>query len=115
MSAFTEHESYVEVDPGFFVLTAPLAWEVGKKGSGLVYTVPAGFRFDVSIPGWLQWLLSPTDRRFLLAGAVHDAMLVDGWSRNRAAIEFYHGLKAMGVGRILRFAMTAAVLAYTTA
>lgn len=114
MSAFTEHTAYTSIPGGRFVLLQPLRWEVGRLGSGLVWTVPKGFEFDVSIPRWLCWLLSPLDRRFLLAAAVHDHMLVDGWARNRAAIEFYHALRAGGCGRVLTFIMTTAVLAWTT-
>lgn len=114
MSKFTHHFAYYEIQPsGTFELSAPLVWEVGKLGSGLAVTVPKGFRFEVSVPDWLRWLINPRDRRYLLAAAVHDHLLIEGWSANRAAIEFYHGLKAMGVGRLERFALAAGVLVWT--
>lgn len=115
MSKFTNHFAYFEVQPrGTFELSAPLMWEVGKLGSGLVVTVPKGFRFEVSVPDRLRWLINPRDRRYLLAAAVHDHLVAEKWSNNRSAIEFYHGLKAMGVGRVERFILTACVLAWTT-
>ena len=116
MSAFTEHFAYCEVQPvGTFELMRPLKWEVGKIGSGLFVTVPKGFRFEVSVPKWLRWLIDRRQRRYLLAAAVHDHLLIDGWSRNRAAIEFYHALKTMQVGPLERFLLAAGVLIWTTA
>lgn len=115
MSKFTRHFSYCEVQPrGTFMLLQPLIWEVGRLDSGLVVTVPKGFRFDVTVPKWLRWLIDRRQRRYLLAAAVHDHLLKDGWSRNRAAIEFYHGLKAMDVNRTERVLLTACVLVWTT-
>ena len=76
--------------------------------------MPAGFAFDISAPRCLQWIVSPLDRRYLLAAAVHDWLLQDGWKRNRAAIEFYHGLLAMGVKRWWAVVMTACVLVWTS-
>jgi hypothetical protein len=115
MSRFTEFSDYIAIGRDQFELTAPLHWEIGKLGSGVVYTVPKGFKFDVSIPKWLQWLLDPRDRRYLIAGAVHDSMLIDRWARNTAGIEFYHGLRAMRVGKFQSFIMSAAVFVWTTA
>lgn len=96
-----------------FRLIEPLHWEVGRVGSGLVAIVPAGYLFDVSVPRHLRWLVSPADRRLLLAAAIHDWLLDDNWSANRAAIEFYHGLRAGGVGCFWAATMTTAVLIWT--
>jgi hypothetical protein len=113
MSSYTSFTDYVRLRNDSYRLIKPLVWELGRKGSGLVWTVPAGFIFDVSIPKIFHWIVSPHDRRFLLAAAIHDHMLVDGWSGNRAAIEFYHGLRATGCGKFLSVVMSAAVLGWS--
>lgn len=114
MSAFTENSEYIDLPDNRFILSRPLKWEVGREGSGLWITVPTGFKFDISVPRWLWLIVSPMDKRFVLAACLHDWLLQDGWAHNRAAIEFYHGLKAQGCGRVMRVIATIAVMVYTT-
>ena len=113
MSVFTEFIDYVRLTGCRYRLMRPLRWEIGRKGSGLVYTVPAGFVFDVSVPWTMTWLIDPNERSYLLAAAIHDHMLADGWKKNTAAIEFYHGLRAMNVTRPKAVIMAAGVLLWT--
>jgi hypothetical protein len=87
----------------------PLVWSVGYADSGLLFTVPGGREFDVSIPWALRWIFDPHDPRFLKAAALHDEMLMSRWARPSAAAEFHSALKADGVGRWTRLAMFAAV------
>lgn len=76
---------------------------------GPVYIVPAGFTFDVSIPGWLHWLFDPEDVRYHKAACLHDHMLKSGWNRLTAAGEFHEGLKADRVSYCRRLIMYLAV------
>ena len=62
-----------------YVLTAPLVWEVGRRGSGWMYVVPAGFAFDLSVPRLLTWLVSRHYRAWLLPAALHDHLLAQGF------------------------------------
>jgi len=109
MSAYTKALPVVDIGGGDYLTDADLRWDLGKEGSGLTYTVPAGFRFDVSVPRILQWAFNPNDRRFLKAAALHDHMLESGWSRIESAAVFHEALKADGVQRWRRLAMFLAV------
>ena len=111
MSAYTQHTGpepdtfNPEALEGIrFRLTSDLVWRVGLK-TGPAYTVLAGFEFDVSIPRWLWWLFDPRDPVFLKGAALHDHMLIHGWSRLTAAAEFHNALKADGVRLWRRLAM----------
>ena len=114
MSAYTDH---VLVQPGgaLWRLAAPLAWDIGKKGSGLTFVVPAGFASDLaSVPWYARWLFNPADPRFAKASILHDAMLADpNFSRLTAAAEFAQALAADEV-RVWRcVVMGLAVLVHT--
>ena len=88
-----------------YLTTAPLFWEVGRPGSGLIYVVPQDFWFDVSVPSLIQWLFSPHDPRYLRAAALHDHMLQAGWRRVMAGAVFAEALREDGVGRFTRLIM----------
>jgi len=88
-----------------YITTHQIEWAIGHKSSGFIYTVPAGFVFDVSIPAYLTWLFDPNDPRFLKAAALHDHMLELGWDRPTAAAIFHEALKADGVSKAKRRAM----------
>ena len=109
MSAYTGAIGWHRATLGGYVTTAPLVWEVGRKGSQLVVTVPPDWFFDVSVPGFLRWAFSPDDPRYLKAAALHDWLLVDGWSRVAAGAVFHDALRADGVGPLRRLAMWIAV------
>lgn len=93
-----------------YITTAPISWEVGRKGSRLWLHVPVGTPFDVTVPRLLRWLFDPHDTRFLKAAALHDYALADGWDRVSAAAAFCDALKADGVGKAQRLLMTLAVI-----
>ena len=113
MSAYTDNAAPFERLDGIrYRVLAPITWEMGKKGSGWFFTVPAGTMFDVSIPALLRWVFSPHDPRFLKAAALHDELLIAGIDRVTAAGAFNEALKADGVSAARRLTMTAAVAFY---
>lgn len=90
----------------------PLAWEVGAPNTlGCIVRVPAGFRFEVSIPWMFRWLMSPHDPRYLRAACFHDFLLSVGWSRPTAGGVFEEVLEEDGVGKWERRIMWRAVVA----
>jgi hypothetical protein len=83
-----------------WILTAPLVWELGSKGSGHLITIPIATEFESSVPWGLRWFVSPDDPRFLLAALVHDYMLESGrFGRLQAAAEWFDGAMAGGAPR----------------
>lgn len=111
MSAYTRAPRWYRRQGERYVATAPLMWEVGRKGSGLWFTVPIGAPFDMSIPIYLWWLFDRHDPRFLKAAALHDHALATKWDRVSSAALFADALKADGVSRRTRLAMTIGVIA----
>lgn len=109
MSAYTDHRFVAPVEGRTYRLTARLDWRIGHE-TGPRYTVPAGFAFDVSVPPGLSWLVDPHDARHFKAAALHDHMLLNGWSRITAAAEFHNALKADRVSAWRRLLMFAAVV-----
>lgn len=96
-----------------YITTDQIAWQIGAPKSGLWLVVPQGFRFDVSIPRWLHWILSPHDPRYLIAAALHDYAIHElGWGRVTAAAPFSEALKAENLGRLHRLAMVLAVIVH---
>lgn len=61
-----------------YVAARAVKWQIGKKGSGWVLTVPEGKEFESSVPRGLRWLFSPDDPFFLKAAAIHDTLLETG-------------------------------------
>ena len=92
-----------------YITTTQVTWEIGAKGSGLFLYLPAGFRFDVSVPRLLGWAFNRHDPRYLKAAALHDYALSLGWGRVSAAAPFSEALRANGVSRSRRLAMVLAV------
>lgn len=95
-----------------FVTDDNLIWHIGRKNSGYVYIVPAGFAFDVSVPWWARAVVSRTDSRFMKAACLHDHMLIEKWDRTTAAGVFNDALRADGVSKAKRFAMFLAVASF---
>lgn len=112
MSAYTKLEDWYRPSPprDIFEVTVPVLWEIGKLGSGLLVTVPAGFHFDVSTPRCLQWFVEPSDPKFMKAAALHDYTLTSGWDRVSAAALFSEALRADEVGRFKRLVCVIAVI-----
>lgn len=62
--------------------------------TGRGYTVPAGYRFNVSVPKKYTWFVDPHDPRYFEAAAVHDYVILElGWSRWKAAFVWDHYLR----------------------
>lgn len=121
MSHFSRFESFVflhpdisGVAPGTYVLQRHLGWDIGQKDSPWFLLMVAGNRFDLSVPRWLHWLISPHDRQLLPAAAVHDELLRKGFDRPFAAAEFRRAARARGVGHWKAWALFFAVLAWTS-
>ncbi len=87
----------------------PIVWNIGRVDSGLTVIVPPGFVFDVSIPRWLRWLISPHEKKFFKAAALHDRLLKEGWTRIAAGAVFHDALRADGVPAWLAIIMWLAV------
>ena len=86
-------------------------WDVGKKGSGFVITVPKGREFESSVPKILRWVLSPDNPRYLLSAVIHDFLLEENYRPFFVAGEWYDA--AIKSGGKQYFTFTAA-LAVTT-
>lgn len=114
MSAFTSSTAIEPLPDGRWRLSAPLAWEIGRESSGLVFTVPSGFTTDLAtIPSFARIAFDRGDARIAKAAILHDAMLADtGWSRATAAAEFHGALIACGVRAWRATVMAGAVLAW---
>lgn len=115
MSAFTAFTAYERVigTRKRHVLRDDLMWEIGAHGSSWVLIVPAGYTFDISVPIWLEWLLSPFDRRVLLAAAVHDRLLELDHDVAFASSEFRRAVRAMGVKPLFAMALFTSTLIWT--
>ncbi|EFO31318.1 conserved hypothetical protein [Roseibium sp. TrichSKD4] len=101
MSSFStfEHFEHVQGTRKAYVLTKPLYWDIGWKGSGHTEIIPAGTPFDISVPWWLEWAQDPHDRSVLPAAAVHDVFLRRGRDVDFASSEFRRALRARGNSR----------------
>lgn len=97
MSTFTDFHRISEAWPTGYRLRDDMEFDIGRPGSGLVYVVPNGFRFDVSIPRAARWFFNPHDYRYLKAAALHDHMLDQEWDAQTAAAIFYRALRASRV------------------
>ena len=116
MSAFTNFQAYglILETRKLYQLGADLHWECGRKGSGFWLTIKDGTTFDVSVPRWLEWAQSPYDRRVLLAAAVHDELLRQGFDRPFASGEFRRALIALGTAEWWAWALYFATLFATS-
>lgn len=112
MSKYTDVTNWHTRSGSKYRTLAPVTWEIGRLGSGLKITVPAGYLFDVSVPWAFRWLIDPHDTRFLKAACLHDYTLEDGWDRVACAAVLADALKADGVSRSKRLAATLAVVVW---
>lgn len=111
MSAYTEALPAVPIGGIKYRLDMPLHWRIGTK-YGPLYTVPAGFVFDVSVPWWARWIFRPDDHRYMKAAALHDHMLINGWDRIVAAACLHQALTADQVPAWRRIVMWQVVSLY---
>lgn len=110
MSDFLTRAAISPRRDGRWQLDTALAWEIGHKGSGIVWRVPPRFVTDLaSIPLPARVLFDRGDARYALPAILHDHLLENGWSRVSAAGEFHEALCAAGVARWRRLIMFLAV------
>ena len=116
MSAFTEFTDYDRVagTRKLYQLNDDLPWNVGKEDGLGPVQIKEGTKFDISVPRWLEWAQSPHDKQVLLASAVHDYFLNNGYDIPFAAGEFRRACRALGCGRLKAWRLFYAVLFYTT-
>ncbi|UWQ34011.1 DUF1353 domain-containing protein [Leisingera sp. M527] len=72
-----------------YITTRPLSWDIGKKNSGWVLTIPAGREFESSVPRPLRWVFSPDDPYFLKSAVIHDTLLEEGFRRAFADSQWF--------------------------
>lgn len=109
MSRYTQHDGQYRFIAGIqYQLKQDLVWHIGAV-DGPEFVVPSGFIFDVSVPPFLRWLINPHNVAFFKAAALHDRMLINGWSRITAGAEFHNALRADGVPAVTRIVMWLAV------
>lgn len=115
MSDFTEFDVFepVHTDSKVYITRWPVMWEIGRKGSGWELVMEAGKTFDISVPRWLEWALSPHDRRILPAALVHDELLREGHDAAFASAEFRRAAIARGAGRLLAWWLFIVTLVWT--
>lgn len=94
MSAATEHRAWLHLAATDYIPGRDLTWDIGQLGSGWTLTVPRDCRFQSSIPRVLRWLVSPHHEPWLLAAAVHDYLLAEGFDRAFAAGEWRRAARA---------------------
>ena len=98
MSTFTHFSAFSRINnTNQYRLHAPLTWCIGSKTSEWHLTIPKNTTFDLSIPWFAQWLLSPHDRQLLPAAAVHDELLRRKFDVAFASAEFRRAVRARGV------------------
>lgn len=117
MSSFTRFEAFTRVSDRsqIYRLDLPLVWAIGARDSGWTLTVAKGTEFDISVPSWLEWALSPHDRRVLPAAAIHDALLTRGLDPVFAAAEFRRACIARGCAAWWAWMLFLAALVWTAA
>ncbi|WP_282094297.1 DUF1353 domain-containing protein [Epibacterium ulvae] len=75
--------------PRGYITTKEVQWDIGKKASGWVLTIPAGTPFESSVPPVLRWAFSPHDPYFLKAALIHDTLLETGYRRAFADSQWF--------------------------
>ena len=88
-----------------YVMDEDFCWEIGKVGSGWWLIISAGTVFQISVPGWMRWALSPHDKRVLLAAAIHDELLKQDMDVAFASSEFRRAAKALGADGCFAWAL----------
>lgn len=63
-----------------YIVARAFRWSIDKADSGWVFTIPEGKEFEISVPWFARWYISPDDPAFLKDAAVHDTLLDNGYS-----------------------------------
>lgn len=113
MSGFSKFSAFTLRSGLTYSLTAPLRWDIGAKGSGWTLTVPEGRDFDISVPWYARWFLSPHDFTVLPAAALHDELLRLGHDAAFASSEFRRALRARGIGVVWAWVLFTVTLLWT--
>ena len=105
MSNFTTYRSFIRIKGRKYRIgrlnAAPIAWEIGRKGSGWNLFLWPSDTADVTIPWYAEWLVHPKlvdphDPDLLAAAFVHDKLLNQGHDKAFASAEFRRALAARG-------------------
>lgn len=101
MSGFTDPLAVEARTDGMWRTLRMVSFEIGREGSGLTVTIPAGSVTDFwTFPWWARWILNPTDARYAAAPLLHDLLYRDpAWDRMSADGIFYDAMRALGVAR----------------
>lgn len=116
MSNFSTFDDFAPIAPGslLYDMRSSCVWDIGKRGSGWSLELKPGRTFDISVPKWLRWLLSPHDRNVLMAARVHDELLEEGFDQAFASSEFRRALKVRGMSVGQSWVLFVATLLWTT-
>lgn len=86
-----------DIENNTYITNETLSWEVGLKGNGNWVKIPAGTKFDVSVPFPFRWFINPNDSRWFIGALVHDYFINQKiLGRAQSAAEFYDGSLAGG-------------------
>jgi len=98
--SFTKCDNFKYIEETKYILLEDVVWEIGRKGSNLPVTLPAGYIFDISVPKGLTWVQDPHDRKVLLAACLHDWLLDNRFDIAFASAEFRRACIARGVSKL---------------
>lgn len=101
-------------DGGEWLTARAFSYEVGKKGSGLVVTVPEDTLTDLATMPRVLWpLFPPHDPRYAAAFVLHDHLCRwPGFSRVVTDAVLYEALRALGASAPKAWLVYAAVSAW---
>lgn len=87
------------------------SWRV-ELSSGRDVIIPIGFVTDLASVPRLFWPICPPYGKHLEAAVLHDFLIRNDWSREKADREFMHAMRKAGVKRWRRMVMFWAVRAW---
>lgn len=79
-----------------YILDEDLEWHIGKYPSKFILTIKKDFEFDISVPRVFEWFLDPHNPKILLASAVHDHFIQEGFDESFCTNEFKRAAIASG-------------------
>lgn len=78
-----------------YVTVTDVPWPIGAKHSKHIETVPKGYEFESSVPSFLEWAFSPDDPFYLLAAAVHDWLIEQGYDLDFCDSQWFAAARKM--------------------